>query len=304
MATSHPQLSVVIVTRNAATTLEDTLRSIKQLADEIVVMDMYSTDDTVKIAKRYRAQVHFHPAVGYVEPARNPSITKASGDWILVLDADETVPPSLAKAIRDELIVHPDIDAYFLPRKNMIFDKWVRSGWWPDYVLRLFRKGVVDWPQEIHAVPNVRGTVHRLPAEESYALVHQNYQSIDQYIDRAQRYAGIMANERQEQGQPIMDPLNAFFDELLRRFYVWEGNQDAYHGWMLSVLQGCTRVIESAKHWELQSFSDSPRPPQLLSEQLYHWAQQAEYWERKQALDRSTGIHWYIKRVQLWLSQR
>lgn len=288
---STPTLSIVINTKNSAATLKACLQSVKQIADEIIIMDMHSQDDTVHIAKHFQAKVFTHPDVGYVEPARNAALSHATSDWVLIIDADEMIPPNLAKHIRDVLIVNPTADAYFLPRKNIIFGKWVKTGWWPDHVLRLFKKNFVRWTNEIHSVPSISGTVERLPENESLAIAHEAYQSIDQYIDRAQRYAKIVATGNSFQSDTTKDPLQEFFSEFLRRYFVWNGNEDKAHGYYLSLLQGVTRILESSYDWENKNFDNKNRLPQKkISEILGDFQKEARYWERTEKIQHSSGI--------------
>lgn len=287
-----PSLSVVINTKNAASTLERCLYSLKPVAREIVVMDMHSTDATAEIAEKFGAQFFLHEDTGYVEPARNAAIAKATGEWVLVVDADEALSEGLAERLPG-LVKKPDVQAYFLPRKNIIFDQVAHTGWWPDYQLRLFRRGSVVWSPEIHSVPKATGKIAYLPPEEELALIHYNYASIDEYIDRAQRYAGIIAN--QERRETIPDPLEAFFAELLARYYSWEGYRDGRHGEFLSVLQGCTKVLEAAKIWEQRDFAESKKNPRL-SEVLERFALEARWWEAKARVDAATGpAKWWWK---------
>lgn len=300
MAQQTPSLSVVINTKNSADTLKACLRSVKNLADEIIVMDMQSSDDTLRIARSFDATIKMHPDVGYVEPARNAAIAIAKCDWILVIDADEEVPPSLAKEIRKNLITDERVDAYFLPRKNLIFDRWVKSGWWPDHILRLFRRGTVNWPSEIHAVPAVNGTVKRLPARESLALVHHNYPDLDSYWTRAQRYAHVTAKNATARGELLHSPLDAFMGELFQRYYGWDGQHDGSHGVILSLLQANTKILESAAQWEQRQYADD-LPPLALSQTLRRWANDARYWELLPQVEASS---WPLKlwwKLRLWL---
>lgn len=299
MATFSSTLSVVINTKNSAQTLGATLRSIADIADEIVVMDMHSTDATVSIAEKHGAKVYHHDDVGYVEPARNTAIAQATKDWIFILDADETVSPELAQKIKHEFIQTPDVDAYFLPRKNIIFGKWVKTGWWPDHILRLFRSGHVVWSDEIHAVPQVEGQVIRLPEKETFAILHENYQTVDQFIDRAQRYAGIAQHTAPTAWS---DPAEAFFDELIRRYYDWDGYKDGTHGVMLSWLQAATAIITSAKQWETQGFTQH-QTRKTLSQQLARFTRAARYWEFTKKMESSAGIArwWYRLRRRMVL---
>ncbi len=302
MATQAPTLSVVINTKNSAATLKACLSSVKGIADEIIVMDMHSEDRTVEIAKDFRAKVFYHPDVGYVEPARNAAIAKATSDWVLILDSDETIPPSLATEIRDTLILDPKTDAYFLPRKNIIFGKWVKTGWWPDYVLRLFKPNLVVWSNEIHSTPQISETAERLLESERLAIVHENYQTIDQFIDRAQRYGRIVAAGQHENKKASPDPLKNFFSEFLRRYFQWGGHNDGAHGYYLSVLQGLTAVLESAYQWEEKEFSASTKHGRV-SALLRDMAREARYWELTEKVNTSSGLmRWYWK-GRRWLSR-
>lgn len=289
MAASTPLLTVVINTKNAGKTLRACLESIKRLADEIVVMDMHSTDNTIEIAKRYGAKIGTYKDVGYVEPARNAAIKMATGEWILILDADEEIPPSLATYIREKLLIQPKADAYFLPRKNYIFEKWVHTGWWPDALLRLFRKGVVSWPDEIHAVPSITGSVEYIAAKDSLAIVHHNYETVDEYVDRAQKYSKIVAKQNIREKHSLAEPFGPFFDEVIRRYYAWGGNNDGTHGLMLSALQGATKILESSYHWEAKEFSHvSQNAP--LSSIFAKAARDAKFWELQQKVEKNNGL--------------
>ena len=143
------KISVVINTLNEEKNLPRALASVKKFADEIVVVDMKSDDKTVEIAKKAGAKVYEYKRVGYVEPARNFAIGKATGKWILIIDADERLPGSLVKKLK-EIVKNPSANYYRLPRKNLIFGKWVKhSRWWPDYNIRFFQKEFVSWSEII-----------------------------------------------------------------------------------------------------------------------------------------------------------
>src|SRR4030042_3360237 len=182
------KISVVINTLNEEKNLPRAIASVKGFAEEIVVCDMHSDDKTAEIAERLGANVYEHEKAGYVEPARNFAIEKARGKWILVLDADEEVPNSLAGKIKN-IVSEPDADYFRIPRKNIIFGKWIKhSRWWPDYNIRFFKKGNVTWNEVIHSVPLTKGKGTDLDASEDAAIVHHHYETIEQYIDRLNRY--------------------------------------------------------------------------------------------------------------------
>ncbi len=151
------KLSAVINTLNEEKNLPRAIASVKGLVDEIVVVDMKSDDETVGVAKKLGAKVYEHPRANYVEPARNFALGKANGEWVLILDADEEISEFLAKKIK-EIIAKPRADYFRLPRKNIVFGKWLKySRWWPDYNIRLFKKGKVLWTEVIHSVPLTTG---------------------------------------------------------------------------------------------------------------------------------------------------
>lgn len=249
-------ISVVINTWNEEKNLPRAIASIKDLASEIVVVDMESTDKTKEIAKKLGAKVFNYKYVGYVEPARNFAIDKATGPWVLILDADEEIPDKLAKQLK-KIVEKPNADYYRLPRKNIIFGQWVRHArWWPDYNIRFFKKGAVSWSEIIHAVPETHGTGHDLPGEEVFAIVHHNYTSISQFIERLNRYTNIQAKAKVEDGYNFSwrDLIQKPISEFVGRFFVGEGYKDGVHGLAVSLLQAFSELVLYLKVWELEKF--------------------------------------------------
>lgn len=297
-------ISVVINTKNAAKTLERTLRSVK-FANQIIIVDMYSDDDTLAIAKKYSGEVYLHADVGYVEPARNFAIKQATGEWILVLDADEVVPESLAQAL--ESIAQGTFsvvaDCYYLPRKNNIFEQYIKySGWWPDYVLRFFKKGFVSWNSQIHSVPITKGVVAELPAQDAFALTHYNYSTIEQYIQKLQVYTTIQAQEKIEspqigKKQQYPDTISAFSKEFFSRLFAQQGIKDREHGLLLAFLQGFSEVVVDAKAWQHEQFVPTQSRKQSSEKtliQLENFKQELSYWIADTRVKQTTGIvQWY-----------
>src|SRR3989344_1582000 len=170
-------ISVVINTLNEEGSIKRALESLSW-ADEVVIIDDGSTDATLEILrntkmKDERVKIFHHKSGGYVEPARNFAISKASGDWILILDADEEIPETLAVRLKNVTTEMQQINYVEIPRKNIIFGKWMKASmWWPDYQIRFFKKGVVTWRNEIHSKPGVTGEGIKLDDEERWAIVH------------------------------------------------------------------------------------------------------------------------------------
>lgn len=296
-------LSVIISTKNHAQIIERALKSVS-FADEIIVVDMFSQDDTVEIAKKYTKKVFQHKDLGYVEPVRNFSIGKTTGDWILIIDADEEVSPGLKKAIssivkaKDQTVLP---DCFYLPRKNIIFEKWIeKSGWWPDYQLRFFRQGHVEWSDQIHSVPITKGEVKEFPAQEKFALLHHNYQSITQFIDRLNRYTTIQSKEKKdEKTVSSQDVLKEFSSSFLQRLFAKKGIEEGLHGVSLSILQSTADAVVKMKNWENQGFSQSSKDEINSLQLMNQFKKELAYWIANAQINRSKGIKkimWRLRR--------
>lgn len=316
-------LSVVINTKNAAETLEETLKSVENLVNgvggEIIVVDAKSSDETVEIAKNAGAQIYlFEEEFNFVEPARQFALDKATRDWILVLDADEEITTELGEKIRQIVSQQSSedkqsADAYLIARQNIIFNKALENtGWYPDYQLRLFRKGKVTWPKTLHAVPEVNGEVERLSAAKSdhLAIIHHNYQTIDQYWQRALRYSSIQADQQPSatQGNEMIIAnqksqteifWQTFWGEYWRRLFADHGLDDGAHGLVLSFFQATSELMVAAKIWERQKF---PQDQLTASEWQKIWQtsqREFNYWRANYLIDQTTGFNklvWQIRR--------
>jgi (heptosyl)LPS beta-1,4-glucosyltransferase len=275
------KLSVVINAQNSEADLPRCLASIKNLADEIVVIDQSSTDKTAEIAKKTGAKVFSHESVKYVELARNFAISKATGDWILVLDPDEEVSGSLAKKIK-ETIEEGGVDYYRIPRKNIIFGHFMEHAhWWPDYNIRLFRKGAVSWSEVIHAVPFTQGKGMDFEAKEDLAIVHYHYSSIESYIERMNRYTSIQADRKVKSGYKFVwrDMLTRPTNEFLSRYFGDEGYKDGPYGLALSLLQGFSELVFYLKIWQAEKFSDKEMDLPEVIEEMREREHDLHYWQ-------------------------
>ena len=240
-----PKISVVINTLNEEKNLPRAIESVKNFAGEVVICDMHSDDDTVRIAKNFGAVVYEHKRVGYVEPARNYAINKASGEWIFILDADEELKGSLVNELKI-ISNDPKADYYRIPRKNIIFGKWIKySKWWPDYNIRFFRKGYVSWNEIIHSVPLTTGKGIDLEAKEENAIVHHHYESIEQYIERLNRYTSHQTKVLLKEGYKFrwQDLLEKSTQEFVGRFFQSEGYKKFGHGFAHRLLQGLSESV-------------------------------------------------------------
>lgn len=246
------ETSAIINTYNEAKKLPECLESLKDWVDEIVVIDMGSKDGTLEVAEKAGAKILKHKLVPYVELVRNWSIGKAIGDWILVLDPDERIPKMLAEKLRS-IAKEGKFEAVSIPRKNIIFGKWIRhTNWWPDYHVRFFKKGKVSWGKKIHQYPEVKGKILKLEALEELAIEHLNYDSVSQFLERQNRYSEISAQNRFENGERFSwknffwKPKRVFLQRYLRH----AGFLDGFHGFALSILAAYSQLAEEVKLWE------------------------------------------------------
>lgn len=244
-------ISAVIVTYNEGEKLKSCLESIS-FAEEVIVVDLGSTDITSEVCRRFKVRVFNHRQVPFVEEIRNFAISKAVGDWILVLDPDERLTGSLAIKLQ-EITGQDKYQAVNIPRKNIFFGKWIRhTNWWPDRHIRFFKKGSVEWDTKIHSYPKVTGKVLDLEAKPELSINHYGYDSIKQFIDRQNRYSEIEAKQRFEAGERF-NWLNFFWwpsREFLVRFVKHGGFLDGFYGFTLTFLMMVYWIIVLVKLWE------------------------------------------------------
>ncbi len=265
---------------NEEKSIERALKSVSW-ADEIVVCDMHSEDQTIEIAKKFGAKVFCHQREDYVEPARNFALSKASGDWILVLDPDEEVPESLVRRLQEIAGSIKQINYVRLPRKNLIFGHFMKAAnWWPDYNIRFFKKGGVKWTDQIHRPPEVIGEGIDLPADEKWAITHNHYNSVTQFLERMIRYTKVQAEELKEAGYKFnwQDLIKKPLSEFLSRFFANRGFEDGLHGLVLSLLQAFSFVVVYLRVWEMEGFKSQAVNLPDLKQLSKHSGIEIDYW--------------------------
>ena len=191
-------ISVVINTYNAQQHLAKVLESVKDF-DEVVVCDMESTDDTVKIAEGYGCRVVTFPKNGHTccEPARTFAIQAAQHPWVLVVDADEIVTPELREALygveKEGMI---PVAGYYIPRQNMFMGMFVRDFHY-DYQLRFLVREGTEWPPTIHSLPKVPGRVEKLKAPKEARLLHLMDETMHEYVAKMNVYTDNETEKKQ-----------------------------------------------------------------------------------------------------------
>ena len=251
------KLSVVIITRNEEVNLPRCLESVKW-ADEIVIVDSASTDRTLEIAREYGARI-FSPEWRGFGPAKQEGVERAEGEWILSVDADEVVVPELAHEIREATENSADIAGYYVPRRTQFLGRWIyHCGWYPDPVLRLFRKANGSFNDSVvHEKVELNGKVARL----QHDLLHYSYRSLDSYFDKFNRYTTLAAVEAHRRGRCsgvnriVFKPLACF----IKHYVLKRGFLDGLEGLIISVLSSCYVMVKYAKLRELARNSTSTR---------------------------------------------
>ena len=245
-----PKVSVTIITKNEAADIGAALESVAW-ADERVVVDAHSSDDTVAIARQHADRVEVRDWAGYVAQ-KNYAASIARHDWILSLDADERATPELGEEVRALLAGSPPFAAYRVPRVTWHLGRWVRStDWYPDYQLRLYDRRSADWTgRHVHESVNARVPVGQLKGE----LQHFAYRDIAEHLETIDRYTTLAARQMHEDGrragalQLAGHPPLAF----LRNYLARSGIRDGLPGLIISALNSYYVFLKFAKLWELQ----------------------------------------------------
>jgi len=252
-----PKLSVTVITRNEAADIGAALQSVAW-ANELIVIDSMSTDETASIARQYTDRVIAREWPGYVAQ-KNYAASLCSHDWILSLDADERVPAELAREIQAVLKAEPAHSAYRMPRVTWHFGRWIRTtDWYPDYQVRLYDRRQAEWTGPyVHEGLAVRGSVGQLRSE----LQHYAYRDIADHLETMDRYTTYAARQMHEAGQHagfarlVGHPPLAF----LRNYIVHGGFRDGIPGFVISTFNAYYVFLKFAKLWELERAQDDKR---------------------------------------------
>ncbi|MEX2007754.1 MAG: glycosyltransferase family 2 protein [Candidatus Levyibacteriota bacterium] len=234
-------ISVVLATYNEEKNLPDCLKSVRNLADEIVIVDGTSKDATLEIAKKYNAKTKVVENRENFHINKQKAIDMATREWILQLDADERVTPSLRDEIKSQIsnIKCSNINGYWIPRENWFLGRFLmKGGQYPDYTLRLYRKGKGRLPQkDVHEQAVVEGEIGYL----KNPLIHMSDPEFERYFKRWQRYTSFIAKQLKESNVKWYNPVTAI--KYLLILPVWwflltyirhKGFMDSWQGFVFS----------------------------------------------------------------------
>jgi glycosyltransferase involved in cell wall biosynthesis len=247
----NPQsISALVITKNEAENIRDCLASL-QWVDEIVVVDAESADGTVALAREFTDKIFIRQWEGFAA-AKEFALAQCTGEWVLWIDADERVTPEL----RDEIIValggKPAATGFEMPRLANFLGKWIRhGGWYPGYVLRLFRREAGRFNgKQVHEGVQIDGEIGRFKNH----LLHYTDRSLQHYFEKLNCYTSLAAEELHRRGRRFH-----LWDLLLRpgwfffRMYVLKaGFLDGVHGFILALLSAMYVLTKYAKLWEKQ----------------------------------------------------
>src|SRR3989338_10346373 len=249
------KLSVVISAYNEEKKIEDCLKSVS-FANEIVFIDNSSTDQTLKIARKYNSKIFTRENNPMLNVNKNFGFSKAKNEWILSLDGDERVSEELREEIKLTLRLHSGqaINGYWIPRKNKIFGKWIEhTGWYPDYQLRLFKKDKGRFEEKhVHEMIKLEGESEKL----NNPITHYNYENISQFLRKTLLYAENEANQLIEKGYNFswQDSIRFPIKEFISRFIARDGYKDGLHGLVLSLLMAFYHLLVFVNIWEKLKF--------------------------------------------------
>jgi glycosyltransferase involved in cell wall biosynthesis len=255
-----PLLSAVVIAENEAHIIGRSLASLA-FCDEIVLVDGGSDDDTVSIAAAADARVILHPSSKHgIHFNKNLGAEDATGEWILSIDADEVVSADLAREIR-AVIQNPEFPCYRVARRTWFLGKWIRhSGWWPGYVVRLWKKGHTEWPREVHRLPDPKGPCGTLSAP----LDHYSYADMADWIRKVGHFSGCEAVEAWERGERLRGgaliwaltgrPVVVF----LRKVVLAAAWRDGVHGLVIAGSSAIASWLRAARVWEIDVLGRKP----------------------------------------------
>jgi len=254
-----PRISILLPTFNNAATVRETLESVKW-ADEILVVDSFSTDATLEICRQSGAQIIQHEYINSAKQ-KNWALPQCRNEWVLQIDSDEVLETGLRAEIEQVLSnAVSAVKAFRLPRKNHVLGRWVRhAGIYPDYQTRLFRRDEGRWNErEVHAHVEVSGEVHTL----QHHLMHFGMPNISKQLRNLDRYTRYEADELRKQGMRfrwsclIVRPWAIFLHR-----YVWQkGFLEGWRGFILCSYLTIYDFLTHAKLWELELLGQEHSP--------------------------------------------
>ncbi|GAB4219345.1 MAG: glycosyltransferase family 2 protein [Candidatus Microgenomates bacterium] len=261
-------ITAIIVVKNNPPFIFKTISSIKDLVNQILIIDIGIDKKLIQSLKKIKTIkiIKLKKEVLYVELIRDEIKQMAKTPYVFFLDPDEEISQELKNIIKKNLEKY---DYFKIPRKNIIFGKWINhSRWWPDYQIRLFKKDKVIWSKQIHKQPDVNGKEYKIEAKENLSIIHYNYKNLDEYLEKARRYAKAEAKELQSFS--FSDAAKKALNEFISRYFAYEGYKDGVYGFILSFLQMFYYFLVYFYYLEFKNFktNDDIKPEYFFKQGL------------------------------------
>lgn len=241
-----PKISACIISFNEERKIEDCLKSLLPVVDEIIVVDSLSTDRTKEIVARYTDKIYDQKFLGHIEQ-KNLAVSKASHDWILSLDCDERLDPNLTQSIRAIKENLAAADAYRMARKTFYVYQWLNHCWYPDYKIRLFNRTTARWGGiNPHDRVEVSGSnIVTLKGD----IQHYSFNSISEHLRTLDNFTEIGAREIIQQGKrvSVFSPITHGLTTFIKIYLLKQGFRDGLAGMVVSVLSGVHAYVKYAK---------------------------------------------------------
>lgn len=253
------RITTAIITKNEERNIGDCIKCLKGWADEIIVVDGYSTDRTISIAEGLGAKIVKHRFEGDFSKERNIAIEHSSGDWVLHLDADDRVTPEFKEKVDEIIDKHNEIDVYKFRRKSFFMGHFMQHGGWYHYIPNLVKREKVKFAGNLHERPAYTGKVGVIEAD----IEHHPFGSISQFIERHNRYSSIEAEKiYKNEGLSKLNGIrkNAIgraFKIFWKMYVKKKGYREGMHGLVFSILFAFTNFLTWVKYWELCQKEDS-----------------------------------------------
>jgi glycosyltransferase involved in cell wall biosynthesis len=246
-------ISIVIITFNEEENIARCLESIKSIADEIIIVDSFSTDKTKEIAADYNARFYSRTWEGY-SSAKNFGNGKATQDWILSMDADEALDETLKKSLIEFKNTDAKSSAYEVNRLTNYCGHWVRyCGWYPDRKLRMWRKNEGVWDGVLH-----EKVVLKTPANSVLLkgnLLHYSFPSISHHVKTLNAYSEVAAKDLAEKGGTVLFVVHILLNPLytfINKFFLRLGFLDGYYGFIICSLSAIANFLKYAKAYQIK----------------------------------------------------
>jgi glycosyltransferase involved in cell wall biosynthesis len=241
-----PKISACIISFNEEKKIEDCLKSLRPVADEIIVVDSHSTDTTVEIARKYTDKVYDQAFLGHIEQ-KNLAVSKASHDWIISLDCDERLDSEVTALILAAKDTLNDYDAYRMSRKTFYVYRWLNHCWYPDKKIRLFNKHTAKWGgMDPHDKVLVDGSnIKDLRGD----ILHYSFDSISEHLQQIDKFTEIAAGEIIKNGKTVnlLTPLTHSVWTFVRIYFIRGGLLDGFAGFVVAFLSMVYAFVKYAK---------------------------------------------------------